>query len=95
MLAIIEVFPEQAEVIRWAQRSESESPQNYIDLAVALRSTKDDGDALSANDCIVVDQTMTCHTTGVTFVVLVDKYGVLPPDPTGSIPSWLGIKVQW
>ena len=87
MLAIVEVFPEQAEVIRWAQRAETAGAQNYIDLAVALRSTQDDGDPVSDNT--------GSKTSGVTFAVLVAKYGVLPPDPRAMIPSGLGIKIQW
>jgi len=87
MIAIVEVFPEQAEVIRWAQRAETSGVQNYIDLALALRSTLDDGDPVSSNT--------GSKTSGITFSVLVAKYGVLPPDPTGIIPQSLGIKVQW
>jgi Flp pilus assembly protein CpaB len=87
MLAIVEVFPEQAEVIRWAQRAETGGTQNYIDLAFALRSTQDDGDPVSSNT--------GSKTSGITFSVLVAKYGVLPLDPTGIIPPNLGIKVQW
>jgi Flp pilus assembly protein CpaB len=87
MMAIVEVFPEQAEVIRWAQRAETLGVQNYVDLAFALRSTADNGDPVSANT--------GSKTSGNTFSVLVAKYGVLPPDPTGIIPQSLGIKVQW
>jgi Flp pilus assembly protein CpaB len=87
MMAIIEVFPEQAEVIRWAQRAETAGTQNYIDLAFALRSTADNGDPISGNT--------GSKTSGITFSVLVAKYGVLPADPTGIIPQSLGIKVQW
>jgi pilus assembly protein CpaB len=87
MMAIIEVFPEQAEVIRWAQRYESKDPQTYIDLGIALRSTADNGDPMSGNT--------GSKTSGITFSVLVAKYGVLPADPTGIIPQSLGIKVQW
>ena len=87
LMAIIEVFPEQAEVIRWAQRAETNGAQNYIDLAFVLRSTADDGDPISGDT--------GSKTSGITFSVLVAKYGVLPADPTGIIPQSLGIKVQW
>jgi Flp pilus assembly protein CpaB len=87
LMAIVEVFPEQAEVIRWAQRAETLGNQNYIDLAFALRSTEDNGDPVSGNT--------GSKTSGITFSVLVAKYGVLPADPTGIIPLSLGIKVQW
>jgi Flp pilus assembly protein CpaB len=37
MIAIIEVKPDEAEIIRWAQREEKADTQSYIDLSVALR----------------------------------------------------------
>jgi Flp pilus assembly protein CpaB len=88
MLAIVEVTPEQAEVIRWAQRTESKAPQTYIDLAFALRSSQDNGtDPLSNNPGVSVP--------GVTFTEIVAKYGVLPPDPLGTLPTLLGKKIAW
>jgi len=82
MIAIVEVTPDEAEIIRWAQRAETEGTQNYIDLAFALRSTKDN----SAPPVV---------TPGITFKMLVDKYGVLPPDPRGILPADLAQGIQW
>jgi Flp pilus assembly protein CpaB len=82
MLIIIEVKPDQAEVIRWAQRAEKQDPQTYIDLSLALRSPKD-------ND------TPDVTTLGVTFSELVTRYGVLPPDPRGIIPAHLADGIKW
>lgn len=84
MVAIVEVMPEEAEVIRWAQRVEKLDPQNYIDLSFALRSRADDNTKGSHTD-----------TGGITYYQLVQNYGVLPPDPRASIPSKLGVVIQW
>ena len=73
MVAIIEVKPDEAEIIRWAQREEKTDPQSYIDLSVALRSDKD-------------NSLPSAVTPGITFKMLVDKYGVLPPDSRAAIP---------
>ena len=82
MIVIIQVKPDVAEVIRWAQRAEKADPQTYIDLALALRSPKD-------NDALDVT------TIGVTFSELVTRYGVLPPDPRGIIPATLAAGIKW
>jgi Flp pilus assembly protein CpaB len=82
MIVILEVKPEEAEVINWAQREEKLDPQNSLTLFLALRSDKDD--ALPE-----------VKTDGVTFKVLVDKWGVLPVDPRGVIPPGLISGVQW
>jgi Flp pilus assembly protein CpaB len=82
MIAIVEVTPDEAEIIRYAQRAETEGTQNYIDLAFALRSSQDN----SAPPVV---------TPGITFKMLVDKYGVLPPDPRGVIPADLAKSIQW
>lgn len=84
MIAIVEVMPEEAEVIRWAQRAEKVDPQNYIDLSFALRSRADDDAKSSHTD-----------TGGITYYQLVQNYGVLPPDPRAMIPSKLGVVIQW
>jgi len=84
MIAIVEVMPEEAELIRWAQRMETEGSQNYIDLSFALRSRADDNVKASAAD-----------TGGITYYQLVQNYGVLPPDPRAVIPAKLGIVIQW
>ena len=82
MIAVIEVKPDEAELIRWAQRAETEGLQNYIDLAYVLRSDKDN----ALPDAV---------TPGITFRMLVDKYGVLPPDPRGELPADLAKGIQW
>jgi Flp pilus assembly protein CpaB len=82
MVAIIEVKPDEAEMISWAQREEKTDTQSYIDLSVALRSDKDN--ALPS-----------AVTPGITFKMLVDKYGVLPPDPRAIIPADIAAKIQW
>jgi Flp pilus assembly protein CpaB len=82
MVAIIEVKPDEAEMISWAQREEKTDTQSYIDLTVALRSDKDN--ALP-----------NAVTPGITFKMLVDKYGVLPPDPRAIIPADIAAKLQW
>ena len=84
MITIVEVMPEEAEVIRWAQRAEKQDPQNYIDLSFALRSRADDATKGS-----------TADTGGITYYQLVQNYGVLPPDPRALIPSKLGLVIQW
>ena len=88
MIAIIEVTAEQSELIRWAQRTEQASPQTYIDLAFVLRSSADDNtDPMSSNPFTDIP--------GVTFTEIVKKYGVLPPDPLGSLPKTLGGFINW
>jgi Flp pilus assembly protein CpaB len=82
MIVIIEVLPEEAELIRWAQREETKSPQNYIELGLALRSDKD-------NDA------PDTKTLGITFKELVTRYGVLPPDPRAILPADLARQISW
>lgn len=82
MIVVVEVKPDEAEVLRWAQRAEKTDPQNYIDLSLALRSNQDN-DAQDAT------------TPGITFRILVDKYGVLPADPRAIIPADIAKKIQW
>ncbi len=82
MIVIVEVKPDEAEVIRWAQREEKQDPQNYIDLALALRSSQDN-DAQDAT------------TPGITFRILVEKYGVLAPDPRAIIPPDIAKQISW
>jgi len=88
MIAIVEVTPEQAELIRWAQRTEQASPQTYIDLSFALRSSQDDNTDPVANNPFT-------NVPGLTFSEIVAKYGLLPPDPTGTLPKSLGSTVRW
>jgi len=85
MIVVAEVTPDEAELIRWAQRAEKQDPQNYITLGFALRSSKDEG---QTPDTVI-------KTSGVTFRVLVEKYKVLPPDPTWTLPENIRVKVQW
>jgi Flp pilus assembly protein CpaB len=88
MVAIVEVTPEQAQLIRWAQRAEQTAPQMYIDLAFALRSSQDDAtDPMSSNPFTQVP--------GVTLTEVIRKYGVIAPDPLSSVPALLGGKIQW
>jgi Flp pilus assembly protein CpaB len=82
MIVVVEVQPDEAEIIRWAQREEKVDPQNYIDLGLALRSDKD-------NDAPNVT------TPGITFRQLVTIYGVLPPDPRGIIPADIARQISW
>ncbi len=82
MIVVLEVLPEEAEVIRWAQREEQKTPQDYIDLSLALRSDKD-------ND------SPDAKTLGITFRELVTRYGVLPPDPRGILPADLAKQITW
>jgi len=82
MIVVLEVLPEEAEVIRWAQRAEIQDPQNYITLGLALRSDKD-------NDAPPVT------TAGITFRQLVTIYGVLPPDNRGIIPEDIAKQITW
>src|ERR1035437_7833619 len=82
MVAIIEVKPDEAEIIRWAQRAEKTDPQSYIDLSIALRSDKDN--ALPS-----------AVTPGITYKMLVDKSGVLPPDSRADIPPDIAKNLQW
>ena len=84
MMAIVEVMPEEAEVINWAQRAELQTPRNYIDLSLALRSRADDDTKASHTD-----------TGGINYYQLIQNYGVLPPDPRAQIPSKLGLVIQW
>lgn len=85
MIAVVEVTADEAELIRWAQRAEKTDPQSYIDLAFALRASKDAG---QSPDTVI-------KTSGVTFRVLVEKYKVLPPDITWTLPEELRVKIQW
>jgi len=88
MIAIVEVTPEESQVIRWAQRVEQSAPQMYIDLAFALRSSQDDAtDPMASNPFKSIP--------GYTFSEIVAKYGVLPPDPLSTLPQFLGNKIQW
>jgi Flp pilus assembly protein CpaB len=82
MLVLLEVKPDEAEILRWAQREEKTDPQNYIDLSLALRSDKD-------NDL------PNATTPGITFKMLVDKYNVLPLDPRGILPPDLAKGMSW
>jgi Flp pilus assembly protein CpaB len=82
MIVIVEVQPDEAEIIRWAQREEKADPQNYITLGLALRSDKDN-DAPAAT------------TPGITLKQLVTIYGVLPPDPRAIIPADLAKELSW
>jgi hypothetical protein len=34
-------------------------------------------------------------TPGITLKMLIDKYGVLPPDPRAIIPADIAAKLQW
>jgi len=82
MVAIIEVKPEEAEIISWAQRQEKTDPQNYIDLSVSLRSDKDNA-------------IPNAVTPGITYKMLIDKYLVLPPDSRAIIPPDIARELQW
>ncbi len=82
MMVIVEVTPQEAEVIRWAQRAEKQDPQNYITLGLALRSSQDDSSA-------------DVKTTGITFRQLVMLYGVLPPDARAVVPPDILAKISW
>ncbi len=82
MMAIVEVNPDEAEIINWAQRAEAPSARQSIDLSLALRAPGDNG-----KPAVV--------TPGITFKMLVDKYGVLPPDPRGILPADLARGIQW
>jgi Flp pilus assembly protein CpaB len=82
MIAIVEVKSDEAEIISWAQREEKTDPQSYIDLTVTLRSDQDN----AAPNAV---------TPGITFKMLVDKYGVLPPDPRAIIPPDIAQNIQW
>jgi Flp pilus assembly protein CpaB len=84
MMVIVEVMPEEAEVINWAQRAEVTTPRDYIDLSLALRSRADDDAKASHTD-----------TGGITYYQLVQNYGVLPPNPLAEIPAKLGLVIQW
>ena len=75
MIVVVEVLPEEAEVIRWAQRAENADPQNYITLGLALRSDKD-------NDAAARD-----HAGHHLPAARRPNYGVLPPDPRAIIPA--------
>jgi Flp pilus assembly protein CpaB len=82
MIVMVEVQPDEAEIIRWAQREEKTDPQNYITLGLALRSDKD-------NDAPPVT------TPGITFKQLVTLYGVLPLDPRAVLPADLAKQISW
>ena len=88
MIAIVEVTPEQAELIRWDQRTEQASTQMYIDMAFVLRSSQDDAtDPMSSNPFTQIP--------GITLSEIISKYGVIAPDPLSSLPNPLGSKIQW
>jgi Flp pilus assembly protein CpaB len=82
MIVVVEVTPADAEVLRWAQRAEKTDPQTYIDLSLALRSSK-------------ADSLPNVTTPGITFKMLVDKYGVLPVDPRAILPPDLTKGISW
>ncbi|HJX68592.1 MAG TPA: Flp pilus assembly protein CpaB [Candidatus Limnocylindrales bacterium] len=82
MLVVLEVKPDEAEILRWAQREEGAGTQNYIDLSLSLRSDKD-------------NELPDATTPGITFKMLVDKYGVLPLDPRGVLPPDLAKGISW
>ena len=82
MLVVLEVKPDEAEILRWAQREEKTDPQTYINLSLALRSDKD-------------NELPDATTPGITFKMLVDKYGVLPLDPRGILPADLAKGISW
>jgi Flp pilus assembly protein CpaB len=82
MLVVLEVKPEEAEILSWARRAEGAGTQNYIDLSLALRSDKD-------------NELPDASTPGITFKMLVDKYGVLPLDPRGILPPDLAKGISW
>lgn len=88
---ILEVTPEEAEVVRWAQRSEKLDPQNYIALGLALRSSSDNGGDADLATIPGKDG----QPGGITLSQLISVYGVLPPDPLSTLPSALGAKVKW
>jgi Flp pilus assembly protein CpaB len=88
---IIEVTPEEAEVIRYAQRAEKQDPQNYIDLGLALRSSSDNG----TDADLAAIPGKDGQPGGITATQLIAIYGVLPPDPLSTLPSALGAKVRW
>jgi Flp pilus assembly protein CpaB len=82
MIVVVEVKPDEAEILRWAQREEATDAQNYFDLSLALRSSQDN-DAPDAT------------TPGITYKMLIDKYGVLPLDPRVIIPPDIAKGIQW
>jgi Flp pilus assembly protein CpaB len=82
MIVVLEVTPQEAEVIRWLQRAEKQDPQNYISYALALRSDKDNGAAPAV-------------TTGITYKKLVEAWGVLPPDARGILPPDIAKGISW
>jgi Flp pilus assembly protein CpaB len=88
---ILEVTPEEAEVVRWAQRAESQAQANYVDLGLALRSSADNGADLAT----VPGGAKDAQPGGITVAQLISVYGVLPPDPLSTLPSALGAKVKW
>ena len=79
---IVEVKPQEAEIIRYAQRSEVENQETGETLGLALRSASDNGVSEPG-------------TSGVTFQRLVQLYSVLPPDPRGIVPPDLQRGIQW
>jgi Flp pilus assembly protein CpaB len=86
---ILEVTPEEAEVVRWAQRAESQAQGNYVDLGLALRSSAD-------NDAdLATIPGKDGQPGGITMSQLISVYGVLAPDPLSTLPSALGAKVKW
>jgi Flp pilus assembly protein CpaB len=81
-IVLLEVLPEEAEIIRWAQREEITEPQNYITLGLVLRSA-DDKDAPPVT------------TQGITFSQLTKLYGVLPLDPRAVLPADIAKHFTW
>lgn len=81
MIVILEVTPQEAEVIRYAQREEKQGDQTYLTLGLALRATD--------------DTSRHQETTGINFSRLVQTYYVLPPDPRGILPADIARSIQW
>jgi Flp pilus assembly protein CpaB len=89
-IVILEVTPEEAEVVRWAQRAETSGAENLVDLGLALRSNSDNG-----TDADLATVPGSGQPGGITLSQLISVYGVLPPDPLSTLPSALGAKVHW
>ncbi len=84
IILILEVTPQETEVIRWAQRAENKTDGwNYLTLGLALRSPDD------------YNETTPTVTQGITFRQLVTLYQVLPVDPRGWLPADLVSKIAW
>ncbi len=91
MIAIVEVHQEDAELIRWAQRAESPSPQTYIDLAFALRSASNS----SSDPTTLSAKVPASKVQGLSFKEIMSEYSVIPPDPTGTLPKALADQISW